>query len=341
MNEIKKFIASISAGGHLKVGESERVFQIMMSGGATPAQVASVITGLQMNGETEAEITGGARVLRAKASGFNVPDELQNKILDTCGTGGDSSGSYNISTTVAFIAAACGVPVAKHGNRSVSSRSGSADVLEVLGVDIDAKNEVMEEALSKVGICFMMAPNYHSAMRHVGPVRKELGIRTIFNLLGPLSNPAGAKRQLLGVYDRDLTETMAHVLHNLGSMHALVVHGLDGLDELTTTTKSYVSELKDGKVKNYTIDPQELGLNLATKEQLKGGDAEENAKALRAVLSGETGAYRDIVLLNAAAALLVGGKVDDLKSGIKMAEEAIDSGKAKETLAKLVEVTNR
>lgn len=341
MNEITKFIEKVARGKHLDEDEAQRAFQIFMSGGATPAQIAAIITGFRINGETEAEITGGAKVMRAKAEKFNVPDSIKEKMIDTCGTGGDASGTYNISTAVAFVVAGCGVPVAKHGNKAVSSKSGSADVLEALGIVVDVDKTVMEEAMAKFNICFMMAPKYHSAMRHVGPTRKELGIRTIFNLLGPLSNPAGAKRQLLGVYSRELTEKLAHVLNNLGSSHAWVVHGLDGLDELTTTAESYVAELRDGKVKTFTVNPEELGLELVTVERLKGGDANENARALTNLLAGEKGPYRDITLLNAAAALIVAGKCNDLKSGIKLAAESIDNGRAKETLAKFVEFTGR
>ncbi len=341
MNEIIKYIEKISSGEHLRADEAERVFQIIMSGGASPPQIASILMGLRTNGETEAEITGGAKVIRAKAEKFNIPEEMRENLVDTCGTGGDGAGTYNISTAAAFVVAACGVPVAKHGNRSVSSKSGSADVLEALGVKIDVDKSVMEKALIECGICFMMAPKYHSAMRHVSATRKELGVRTIFNLFGPLSNPAGARRQLIGVYSRHLTETLAHVLNNLGTTHAWIVHGLDGLDELTTTNKSYVAELKNGKVKSFVIDPEELGIELVTPDRLVGGDAQENAIAMQEVFRGKKNPYRDIVLLNSAAALVVGDKVKFMKEGLDMAAEAIDSRKAQELLAKFAEVTNQ
>ena len=341
MNEIKKHIETIVSGKHLKPEEAERVFQIIMNGGATPAQIAAVLVGLKINGETEAEITAGVKVIRSKATKFSVGENTKNKMIDVCGTGGDASGTYNISTAVAFVVAACGVPVANHGNRAVSSRSGSADVLEALGVKVEIEKEIMEQALEEIGICFLMAPVYHSAMRHVAPTRKELGIRTIFNLFGPLSNPAGATRQIIGVYSRDLTEKMAYVLNNLGTKKAWIVHGLDGLDEITTAEKTYVAELNDGKVRTFVIDPEEYDIEKCRPEELKGGDASENAIALHKVLLGEKGAYRDIVVINAAAALVVADRVEDLEQGIKIANKAIDEGKAKEVLAQLVEITGR
>lgn len=337
MNEISKLIEKIAHRENLTEQESSRAFQIIMMGGATPAQMGAFLIGMRVKGETVAELTGAALTMRAKSGKINAPEDA----LDTCGTGGDQSGSYNISTAVAFVVAACGVPVAKHGNRAISSRSGSADVLSMLGVNIEAEKDVMERALSKANICFMMAPKFHTAMRHVAPVRKELGVRTIFNILGPLANPASTKYQLLGVFSKDLIEPLAQVLKNLGSERAWVVHGSDGLDELTTTGISYVAELNKGKVRTFEITPEDAGLERVSREDLMGGDANYNAKELKRVLKGEGNkAYTDIVLLNAAASLIVAGKVKNIKNGVKMAREAIDSGKANEALLKLVEVTN-
>ncbi len=339
MSEIVHFIKDIAEGKHLSRDESARMFQIMMSGGATPAHIAAALMGLRMNGETVDEITGGAMAIRNKAAKLKVPEALQDQLLDTCGTGGDARRTYNISTAVAFVVAACGVPVAKHGNRAVSSRSGSSDALIAAGVDVEADVELMEQALAEEGICFLFAPKFHAAMRHVAPVRQELKMRTIFNLLGPLSNPAGAKRQLLGVYDAKWTEPLARVLHHLGSVRAWVVHGADGLDELTVTGPSMVAELKDGEVKSFEVHPEELGFELAEPKALVGGDAIKNAMEMKAVFSGKEGAYRDVVLLNAAAALVVAEKVDSLADGVEMAKEAIASGGAKAKLEALVAIT--
>jgi len=260
--------------------------------------------------------------------------------IDTCGTGGDAAGTWNISTGAALVVAACGVPVAKHGNRGLSSKSGAADVLGALGVNIDADMALIKQALWEANICFMMAPRHHSAMRHVGPTRVELGTRTIFNLMGPLSNPAGAKRQLTGVFSRAWIGPMAEVLGKLGSERAWVVHGSDGIDELTTTGPSSVAEWKDGKVTSFEVTPEEAGLPRATAADLKGGDPATNALAVNALLDGHPGAYRDVVLYNSAAALLIAGKAATLRAGVQLAAEAIDSGKARATLAKLVAITN-
>jgi anthranilate phosphoribosyltransferase len=260
--------------------------------------------------------------------------------IDTCGTGGDAAGTWNISTGAAIVVAACGVPVAKHGNRGLSSKSGAADVLGVLGVNIDADMVLVKQALWEANICFMMAPRHHSAMRHVGPTRVELGTRTIFNLMGPLSNPAGARRQLTGVFSRAWIGPMAEVLGKLGAERAWVVHGSDGIDELTTTGPSYVAEWKDGKVTTSEVTPEEAGLPRATATALKGGDPATNALAVTALLDGHPGAYRDIVLYNSAAALLVAGKAATLRAGVQLAAEAIDKGKARATLAKLIAITN-
>jgi anthranilate phosphoribosyltransferase len=354
MAGIKEYIEKVVHFKNLTEDEASRVFQIIMNDGAVPAEVAAFLIGLKMKGETIDEIVGGAKVLRMKAGKINAPDGT----LDTCGTGGkvlrlqkdavnatdddaEKIYTFNISTTVAFVLAACGVPVAKHGNRAVSSLSGSADVLKELGVNIDADPKLMERVLNEIGICFMMAPKFHTAMRHVAPVRKDISVRTIFNILGPLSNPADAKYQLLGVYDKKLVEPLAHVLGHLGVLRAWVVHGEDGMDELTTTGKSFVAELKDGKVTTFEVHPEELGLELVGLEQLRGGNAMVNAQHMRAVLKGGGDKYyRDIVLLNAAASLVVVGKVEDLQAGIAMAAEVLDSGKANDILQGLVAISN-
>ena len=354
INEIQKYLNMLAEGQHLSVDDSGRVFQMIMAGGATPSQIAATLMGLRINGETVDEITGAAMVLRRKAKKIDIPEELQKNLIDTCGTGGDKKGSYNISTTVAIVLAACGLPVAKHGNRAVSSASGSADVLKALGVNIEiSAPEDVIRCLSEAGICFLMAPNYHSAMKNVGPTRLELGMRTIFNVLGPLINPAAPKRQILGVYSKDLVEPLAHVLKNLGSEKAWVVHGLDGMDEISIAEKTFVAELKDGVVSTFQIDPKKYGLALEIEEEkdeegnvieqkdpLKGGDAIHNARKMKELLQGEESAYRNAVILNAAAGLVVGGATDDIKKGVEIASDAIDSGKALDTLKKLVAVSN-
>jgi anthranilate phosphoribosyltransferase len=334
--DLKPLIAALAAGKRLSEAEAELAFDIMMSGNATPSQLGGFLMALRVRGETVEEITGAVRAMRAKMTRIEAPPGT----IDTCGTGGDSSGSWNISTGAALVVAACGVPVAKHGNRAMSSKTGAADVLAALGVNIEADMALVKKALWEAGICFLMAPRHHSAMRHVGPTRVELGTRTIFNLMGPLSNPAGAKRQLVGVFSRDWIEPLAHVLGRLGTERAWVVHGSDGMDEITTTGPSHVAELKDGKVRLFDLTPEEIGLPRATAADLKGGDAATNAKALTDLLAGKKGAYRDIVLLNAAAALLVAGKAADLAAGKALAEAAIDSGKARSTLARLIAITN-
>lgn len=337
MNGITTFIKKITEGENLTEEDSSRAFQIVMNGGATPAQIAGLLVGLRMKGETVDEITGAVRVMRAKSGKIAAVENA----LDTCGTGGDASGSYNISTAVAFVVAGCGVPVAKHGNKAISSRSGSADVLALLGVNLEADSTVIERALREAGICFMMAPKFHTAMRHVGPVRQELAIRTIFNILGPLANPADARYQLLGVYAKELAEPMAKVLKNLGSERAWVVHGSDGMDELTTTGSSFVAELKDGEVTTFEVTPAEAGLEKVEPGALRGGDVVYNAQELKKVLMNQGNkAYRDIVLLNAGAALIVAGKATDLADGVRQARESLESGKANEALLKLVEFSN-
>ena len=335
-NDMKALIGRVATGAALSEDEAERAFNIIMSGEATEAQIGGFLMALRVRGETVDEITGAVRAMRAKMLRVEAPDGA----MDIVGTGGDGSGTYNISTAAAIVVAACGVPLAKHGNRGLSSKSGAADVLKALGVNLDADMALVEKSIREAHIGFLMAPRHHSAMRFVGPSRVELATRTIFNLLGPLSNPAGVKRQFTGAFAEEWIEPMARVLGNLGSERAWVVHGSDGLDELTTTGPSLVAELKDGTVKRFEVTPQEAGIPLAKPEDLKGGTPEENATALRAVLDGAAGAYRDIVVYNAAAALVVADKADTLKDGAAQAAAAIDGGGAGATLDKLIAITN-
>ncbi|MGC2854285.1 anthranilate phosphoribosyltransferase [Novispirillum sp. DQ9] len=337
MTGLKEFLPKLATGATLTETEAKAAFNVIMSGEATPAQIGAFLMALRVRGETVDEIAAAASIMRAKVTPVKAPDGA----IDTCGTGGDARGTFNISTGAALVVAAAGVPVAKHGNKAMSSKSGSADVLSSLGVNLDADMAHVEAAMREAGIGFLMAPRHHSAMRHVGPVRTELGTRTIFNLLGPLANPAGARRQVMGVFAREWVEPLAIVLGRLGAVHALVVHGADGLDELTTTGVSHVAEFKNGAVSVYDVTPEDAGLPRAHMDDLRGGDAEENAAVIRAMLDGAPGPYRDIVRLNAAAGLLVGGRCATLMDGAKIAAEAIDSGAAKAVLAKLVEVTNR
>lgn len=337
MSRFKELIAKVAEARTLTVAEASEAFDIMMSGDATPAQVGGFLMALRVRGETVDEITGGAMALRKRAHTIAAPQGA----IDTCGTGGDSAGTFNVSTAAALIAAACGVPVAKHGNKAVSSKSGSADVLAALGVNIEAGHETAGRSLSDLGITFLLAPRHHGAMRHVAPMRGELGTRTIFNLLGPLANPAETRRQLIGVFDRKWIEPVAEVLGRLGSERVWVVHGRDGLDEITTTTETDVAAFENGRVRTFAIAPEEVGLKRAKLADLKGGDAAANAEALRAMLRGSTGAYRDIALLNAAAALVVAGKAAELGSGMKMAAAAIDSGRANVLLDRWIALTNQ
>ncbi len=333
---MKSLIAKVVSGNVLSTDEARSAFDIMMSGDATPAQIASFLTALHMRGETPDEIAAGAQVMREKALKVEAPAGA----IDNCGTGGDASGTWNISTGAAFVIAACGVPIAKHGNRNLSSKSGGAQVLEELGVKIDIPPERISECIRQTGMGFMMAPNHHAATRHVAPVRVELGIRTIFNLLGPLSNPAGTKRQLIGVFAQEWLEPFAQVLKKLGSEKAWIVHGSDGLDEITTTGATHVAALENGDIRTFTIGPEDAGLPIAAPADLKGGDPTHNAAKLKAMLEGETGAYRDIVCLNAGAALLVADKVQNLKDGVAAAQESIDQGAALKVLNDLVAFTN-
>jgi len=307
-----------------------------MEGKASEAQIGAFLMGLRLRGESVEEITGAARILRERAETIEAPDDA----IDTCGTGGDAKGSFNISTASALVTASCGVPVAKHGNRAQTSKSGSSDVLAALGVNIEAEPALLQLALKQANICFLMAPRHHAAMRHVAKARQEIGTRTIFNLVGPLANPAGAKRQLVGVFDKAWVEPLAHVLGRLGLERAWVVHGSDGMDEITTTGPSHVAELKEGSVSCFEVTPEEAGIARAEPGDLMGGEAEENAAMMRALLDGEKGALRDIVLLNSAAALIVAGRADNLAAGAELAAAAIDEGATRETLDKLVAITN-
>src|SRR3990172_265235 len=335
---IKEAIAKVVEKKDLREDEMVSVMREIMEGEATPAQIASFITALRMKGETVDEITGAARVMREKALKVKTKASV---VVDTCGTGGDESFTFNISTAAAFVAAGAGLTVAKHGNRSISSKSGSADVLKSLGVNIEAEVERVEECLDKIGIGFLFAPMMHGAMKYAAPVRREIGIRTIFNILGPLTNPAGARYQVLGVYRSELTEVLANVLKNLGSTRAFVVSGNDGLDEMTLTTETKVSELKDGTVNTYSIKPEEFGMTRCKLFELQGGEPDDNARIIREILKGDKGPKRDVVVLNAAAAIVDSGMAKDINEGIKLAEEAIDSGKALEKLEKLIEITNK
>jgi len=335
--DFRALIAHVAAGNTLSVEQAKSAFDIMMAGEATPAQMGGLLMALRVRGETVDEITGGAKAMRARAIAIDAPEGA----IDTCGTGGDAKGTFNVSTGAAIVAAACGIPVAKHGNRALSSKSGSADVLTALGVNIDADMALVRDALWQAKIGFLMAPRHHGAMRHVAPTRVELGTRTIFNLLGPLSNPAGAKRQLIGVFDGVWAEPMAKVLRNLGSERVWVVHGSDGTDELTITGPSEVVELHDGELRRFEVTPQDAGLKSASLNEIKGGGAAENASAMTAMLDGAPGPIRDIVLLNTAAALIVAGRAETLREGVAVAAQTVDSGAARATLTELIEITNR
>ncbi len=337
MDALKPTLAILQTGRPLTSSEASKAFEVILSGEASPAQIGSFVTALRVRGETIDEIAAGVSVMRANAMKVKTPTH----VLDTCGTGGDGSGSYNISTAVAIVAAACGAYVAKHGTLAQSSKSGSSDVLQALGVELNLSANALEQCINEVGIGFLFAPNHHAAMRHVAPIRKELGFRTIFNLLGPLSNPAGANRQLLGVFDKQWVEPLAQVLKKLGSERAWVVHGSDGMDELTTTGPSTVASLRKGEINVFEVTPEDAGLPRAKPEDLVGGTPEKNAAAMTALLDGETGAYRDIVLLNTAAALVVCHKAETLKEGVEMAALAIDDGGARTVLANLVATSQK
>lgn len=338
---IKSLLTKVCAGDALSRDEAETAFSLIMSGELTSAQIAALLVALKVRGETIDELIGAVSVMRAKMTPVELAEPLASNVMDIVGTGGDGKGSYNVSTTTAITVAACGVPVAKHGNRAVSSQSGAADVLKALGVNIDIGPKQIAACIVEAGIGFMFAPMHHAAMKHVGPTRAELGQRTIFNLIGPLSNPAGVKRQLVGVYDERWLVPIAETLNALGCEAAWVVYGIDGMDEITTTGITHLAKLEEGAVSLAAIDPRDHGIDLVDERELAGGDADQNAKALRAVLSGESGAYTDIVLLNAAAALCVAGAATTLDKGISKAREALASGKALATLEKLIAVSNQ
>ena len=333
---LKPLLAKLADGINLDIEEAEKAFKIIMSGDATEAQIGAFLMALRIRGETIDEITGAVLAMRSKA----LPAKAPPNSIDVVGTGGDGSGTFNISTAAAIVVASCGVSVAKHGNRALSSKSGAADVLSELGVNIDADLSLVESSIREIGIGFLMAPRHHTAMKFVGPSRVQMGVRTIFNILGPLSNPAGVTRQFTGVFSLTWVKPMAEVLKNLNCEVAWVVHGSDGLDELTTTGISHVAQLKDNKIKTFQVSPEDAGIKVSKPEDLKGGDAKFNAKALSALLDGEPGPYRDIVIYNAAGALIVAGKTDNLKSGAAIAAASIDDGKSRAVLDNWISITN-
>lgn len=333
---IQQAIAKVVAGTHLTRDETKAVMSDIMDGAATPAQIGSLITALRMKGETADEIAGFAETMRARANAVRAD---RTNLLDTCGTGGDGADTFNISTAAAIVAAAGGIRVAKHGNRAMSSRSGSADVLEALGVNIGLNAEQAADCLERVGICFMFAQAHHPSMKHAAGPRREIGVRTVFNLLGPLTNPAGADRQLLGVFDRHKTELIAEVLRSLGIKRGLVVASYDGLDEISISAATKATEVKDGEIRTFDISPDELGLKAYPLSDVVGGDAHTNADIIRSVFKGARGACRDIVLANAGACFYVTGRCRTLQEGVKLAAAVIDSGKALEKLTQLVQFT--
>jgi anthranilate phosphoribosyltransferase len=336
MDDLKPIIAKVATGATLSRDEAASAFDRMMSGEATPSQLGGLLMALRVRGETIDEITGAVSAMRAKMLKVKAPAGA----IDVVGTGGDGSGSVNVSTCAAFIAAGAGVPVAKHGNRALSSRSGAADVLAALGVKIDLSPEQVSRCVTEAGIGFMFAPAHHPAMKNVNPTRVELATRTIFNLLGPLSNPAGVTRQLVGVFSRQWVQPLAQVLKNLGSESVWVVHGSDGLDEITLTGPTFVAALENGAIRSFEVSPEDVGLKRIPGEALKGGDAAANAVALRSVLAGQPSPYRDVALLNAAAALIVAGRAKDLKEGMALGIRSLNEGAAAERLKQLVAVSN-
>jgi anthranilate phosphoribosyltransferase len=336
MDDLKSIIAKVATGATLSRDEAASAFDRMMSGEATPSQLGGLLMALRVRGETIDEITGAVSAMRAKMLKVEAPADA----IDVVGTGGDGSGSVNVSTCAAFIVAGAGVPVAKHGNRALSSRSGAADVLAALGVKIDLSPEQVSRCVTKAGIGFMFAPAHHPAMKNVNPTRVELATRTIFNLLGPLSNPAGVTRQMVGVFSRQWVQPLAQVLKNLGSESVWVVHGSDGLDEITLTGPTFVAALEKGAIRSFEVSPEDVGLKRVAGEALKGGDAEANASAMRKVLAGEPSAYRDVALLNAAAALVVAGRAKDLKEGLSLGTKSLDEGAPAERLKQLIAVSN-
>lgn len=334
---IKEALGKIIKRLDLTESEMEAIFDEIMSGTATVSQISAFLVALRMKGETIDEITGAAKAMCSKAVHIDAGDD----IVDTCGTGGSRINTFNISTTAAFVAAGCGIKIAKHGNRSASAACGSADLMEALGVRLEVGADLVQRSILEIGIGFLYAPSFHKAMKYAVELRREIGVRTIFNMLGPLCNPANARRQVLGVYDGSLTETIARVLKNLGSFRALVVHGMDGLDEITLTTRTRITELKSGRIRTYYLTPERMGLRRVSLDDLKGGDVKENADITISILKGQRGPRRDIVLANTAAALMASDDVKDFKTGIKIAAESIDSGRAMDKLLKLIELTNR
>ena len=334
--EFRALIGKVATGAALGRDEAAGAFEQMMAGEATPSQMGALLMALRVRGETVDEITGAVTAMRAKMVRVRAPPDA----IDVVGTGGDASGSFNISTCAALIVAGAGVPVAKHGNRALSSKSGAADVLAALGVNIDLNPEQIGHCIREAGIGFMFAPAHHPATKNVGPTRAELGTRTIFNLLGPLSNPAGVKRQMVGVFSKQWTEPLAHVLKNLGAESVWVVHGSDGLDEVTTSGPTSVTALENGVIRNFEIAPEDVGLRKVKPEELRGGDAATNARAVQEVLEGKQTAFRDVALLNAAAALVVSGKAKDLQAGFRLAAHSVDSGEAEGRLDRLIVVSN-
>lgn len=335
--KIQEALHKIVDGQDLTEAEMMTVMNQIMQGEAGVSQMAAFLTALRMKGECVAEITGAAKVMREKAESLNVKAD---PVVDTCGTGGDGGKTFNISTAAAFVTAGAGITVAKHGNRAVSSRSGSADVLKCLRVNIDAEKKVVEKCLNEVGIGFLFAPRMHWAMKHAAGVRKELGFRTIFNLLGPLTNPAHAHAQVIGVFDKKWVSPIAHVLQGLGCRHAFVVHGADGLDEISLMAETEIAELHNGQVREYRVQPEDLGLERCAAEKIQGGSPEENAGIVREILQGHPGPKMDIVLLNAAAAIRVGGKAGSLQEGLDLARKSIVSGAAKQKLDDLCRLSN-
>ncbi len=336
LGNMREAISQVASGNNLTPEEMRDTMNMIMGGEATPAQISAFLSCLAMKGETTEEITAAALVMRQKAA--KISASAEEPLLDTCGTGGDRSGTFNISTTVAFVAAGAGILVAKHGNRSVTSRSGSADVLESLGMDLHASFADVQRALDEAGVTFMFAPKFHAAMKYaIGP-RREIGIRTIFNILGPLSNPAGANRQVVGVYSEDLGEPYARVLAELGQRRSFVVHGTDGMDEVTLSAPTIVWEIREGAVRRYLFDPRSAGFECASSQEIQGGDAATNARILKDVLSGKPGLTRDAVLVNAGFAIVAGGKAEDVREGIVLARRSIDSGAAMDRLRKFLEI---
>jgi anthranilate phosphoribosyltransferase len=335
MANFLSILSKVATGAHLSHTEARTAFEAIMSGEADSAQISAFLMGLRVRGEQVDEITAGAEVMREKATSIIAP----NGTVDTCGTGGTGLSTYNVSTAAAFVTVAAGIPVAKHGNRAASSKSGSADVLEALGANLEISMESVQKSMDNVGFTFLFARSHHNAMRFVAPVRSSIKIQTIFNFLGPLSSPAQAKRQILGVFDTKWQRPMAEVLKNLGSEHVWVVYGEDGMDEITTTGKTHVVELKDSQITEFDITPNDVGLTISSLADLKGDDAAYNAAAITRLLDGEQSAFRDIVLMNAGAAIFIAGKADTLVTGVDMAAAIIDNGKAKEKLCEWIQFT--